>query len=202
MQAANPSTSVELKGKVSIPEFMHDTDLDELVVDIHVDSSKDQPKDFRSVVREQLVTKGVMRLLQSFTDELMQHHADDVKIPDAEMKGHPVLQSYSPKPVASDDGKPINTAAKAMKGSLVTVTQKVEFVCSASDLFAALLDPKRVHAWSRASAKAKTSPGFYQKGDAFSLFDSNVTGQITDVVKLSRDSDLSFLTKFHFLKKG
>ena len=102
------------------------------------------------------------------------------------MKGHPVLETYQPKPPVVNDSV-ISHGVKGVKGGLVTVVQKIEFVASATDIYNTLLDKNRVQIWTRSGNVEITKA----PGSSFSLFDGNVTGSIVELVnQLSDESCL------------
>jgi activator of HSP90 ATPase len=86
------------------------------------------------------------------------------------MNGHPTLEVYSPKPPVLNESKLEKTDSQ-MRGSLITINQSIEFMCSASDLYDALVNPNKVAVWTRGSLIAKPAVG-----EAFSLFHGNITG--------------------------
>jgi activator of HSP90 ATPase len=89
------------------------------------------------------------------------------------MSGHPVLSTYKPKPVPT--ATPTTTSGKEsqeMLGSLVTLKQEIEFVCSANDLYDCFVNPAKVSAWTRGPPPPPATIG-----QSFSLFGGNVTGE-------------------------
>ncbi len=168
----------EATGTIDIPEFMHDTKWNELVLDVTLDNATREKEEIKEVVRVQFAAM-IRDLFKNFTADLMSAHAKDVYITNEEMKGHPVLETYKPKPPV-DPLSSASTAAKTQVGSLVTITQTIEFQCSAKDLYETLVDPKRVQIWTR--APCQISP---QEGSDVLLFGGNITGKITSLVSLN-----------------
>ncbi|KAI8916334.1 activator of Hsp90 ATPase [Gorgonomyces haynaldii] len=177
-KATDSQNAKEVTGKISIPEFMHDTGIHEIVFDVTLDKDVRENEPVKHLVRESLLPK-LRTCFVDFSKDLLQAHAKDVYISPEQMNGHPVLETYKPKPIQN-----VQETAKGndqVLGALVNINQKVEFVCSAQDLFQALLDSGRVRVWSRApadiSAKANTK---------FVLFGGNVTGTIVEVQENKR----------------
>jgi len=100
-----------------------------------------------------------------------------VYISEDQMKGHPANTPYKPQAVPPPTSASPAPAPTTVKGSMGSFEQHVDFVCSAQDLYAALLDAKRVSIWSR-SPDADISP---EAGTLFSLFGGQVSGYVTSV---------------------
>ena len=151
---------------------------DELI-QFHVTLDKDTKEN--EVIRQQVKQEIVPQLRECFKDfvkDLLQSkqvnlvHAKDVYIaPKAS------VQAYQPKPpvVSPVVVQPVKTG---VVGALVTINQKVDFVCQASDLYVTLLDPGRVAVWTRGKAVIAN-----KVGEEFKLFDGNVTGKIVELVE-------------------
>ncbi|KAJ3332459.1 hypothetical protein HDU76_000161 [Blyttiomyces sp. JEL0837] len=169
------AAGTEASGKITIPEMMHDTDLDDLTMEVSLDDETNEKRTIKEVVRTKL-SKKIQDKLQNFSKDMITANSKDVHIPAEEMKGHPVTQTYKPKPPA-----PSETAAKASAGSKVvggttTLNMDVEFVCSAADLFETFLNAGRVQVWSRGPAQIEAVVG-----GSFALFGGNVTGKILEL---------------------
>ncbi|KAI9092189.1 activator of Hsp90 ATPase [Phlyctochytrium arcticum] len=165
------------KGKVVIPEYMHDTDPDDIVFDVSVDKTNLQSDKVKAVVKKDL-TKVLRQKMVQFHKDLKETHLKDVIIAPEHMKGHPVLQTYRPKPPApTTASSSSSTTSTGVIGGLTAIDQSIEFVASAHDIFETLLDKQRVQAWTR--GKADISP---EVGSSFSLFDGNISGTIAEVV--------------------
>ncbi|KNC99282.1 uncharacterized protein SPPG_05536 [Spizellomyces punctatus DAOM BR117] len=164
-------------GKIVIPEYMHDTDLDDIVFDISLDSPNADREKIKEVVRKDL-TKVVREKLGKFAKDLVEAHLKDVYIAPDEMKGHPVLQAYQPKPPAPGDAKPTASKGKeGVLGGLTTIKQTIEFVASSQDIYETLLDKQRVQAWTRGKADISR-----EIGSVFNFFDGNISGTIAELV--------------------
>ena len=96
------------------------------------------------------------------------------------MTGHPTLEVYSPKPPVLTEQK-VEKSDNMVKGSLITLKQSIEFMCSASDLYDALVNPNKVAVWTRGSMISK--PGI---GEFFSLFHGNITGIWKELLEPSK----------------
>jgi activator of HSP90 ATPase len=161
---------LDASGTMEIPEFMHDTKPSELVIDVILNDSTKEKQEIKEVARIQLTTL-LRSLFEPFTADLMTAHAKDVYITNDEMKGHPVLDTYKPKPPV--DQLQQKTTSTTL-GSLVTIKQTIEFHCSASDLYQTLMDPKRVQIWTRAPCTMEPE---------MKLFGGNISGKILKTIE-------------------
>jgi activator of HSP90 ATPase len=161
-----------VKGELSVPEWMHDSD--ELEWSATVESELPGFDSFLSLVKKKLCPTIEEYLLKNFSKDLLAAHSKDVVIPKENMQGHPTLKSYTPKPpVESSIEKPSveKVTAKEVKGALITLHQTIEFMCSAADLYDVLVNPGKVAVWSRGSQ----IPMPVVDGP-FCLFNDNVSG--------------------------
>ena len=163
------------KGTIEIPEFMHDTTMDELVINLDIDSTAKESQDIKNKVRK-LATPLIKEKFSHFAADLMLAHSKDVYITQDEMKGHPVKQHYSPKPPVAEIEKTAKPATQV--GGMVTITQKISFQATAKDLYEVLLNPKKVTVWTRAPCAIEKTVG-----SSFSLFGGNITGKIVELVR-------------------
>ncbi|KAI9348658.1 activator of Hsp90 ATPase [Obelidium mucronatum] len=167
-------------GRINVPEFMHDTDTDELVVEVTTEAQDAESLAMRSIVVKTLVPL-LKKKLESFSSEMIAKNGGDVHISKDDMVGHPTGTTYKPKPPApeADAAKAAAPAAvpSSVVGGLSTITMNTEFVCSASDLYNTFLDQNRVQAWSRGPAQIKP-----EVGSEISLFGGNVSGKIVELV--------------------
>lgn len=98
------------------------------------------------------------------------------------MNGHPVTKPVIPatnvKPKvefsATNGGK---DGQSTLKGSTCSITQNIEFVCSAMDLYNSFFDANRLRVWTR-SGNSVCKP---EADSEYALFDGNVTGKILSV---------------------
>jgi activator of HSP90 ATPase len=164
------------KGSIEIPEFMHDTTMDELVVNLDIESTAKESQDIKNKVRQH-VTPLIREKFSHFAADLMLAHSKDVYITQDEMKGHPVKQQYNPKPPVSQVDQTSTAKPDSQLGGLVTVTQTVSFQATAKDLYDVLLNPKKVTVWTRAPCTIEKTVG-----SSFSLFGGNITGKIIELV--------------------
>ncbi|KAJ3153714.1 hypothetical protein HK101_001719 [Irineochytrium annulatum] len=180
------AAGTEAKGKIEFPEFMHDTDLDELSHEVTVDSSDKDSYAIKEVVRTKLIPE-LKKRLTTFSKDMVEYltlskhpvNGKDVHIPKNEMTGHPVMTPYKPKPVPNDSATTSSTSkagSEKVLGALTTVTKTVEFVCSAQDLYDTLLVAERVQIWSRGKAVIGKNVGADVE-----MFGGNVTGKIMEL---------------------
>jgi len=168
------------KGTVEIPEFMHDTTMEELVINIDTDSNAKDSQDIKNLIRKEFTPK-IKEHFSHFSADLMAEHAKDVFITNDQMNGHPVKSNYNPKPVEALAPKSAETATSgaksSQKGAMVTINQTISFQCAASDLFDVLLSSKKVVLWSRAPCTLEKTVG-----SPISLFGGNITGSLLEWV--------------------
>ncbi|KAJ3230476.1 hypothetical protein HDU81_004465 [Chytriomyces hyalinus] len=171
-------TDKTVSGRINIPEFMHDTDADELVAEVTTEVTSAEAQTMRSLVIKHLVPL-LKEKLANFSKDMIAANGKDVHITKDDMKGHPSGTQYKPKPPAADDAEVAKkpNVPSSVVGALSTITMNVEFVCSASDLYNTLLEPGRAQIWSRGPAQIKP-----EVGAEVSLFGGNVTGKILELV--------------------
>ncbi|KAI7870026.1 activator of Hsp90 ATPase [Spinellus fusiger] len=167
-------------GKISIPEIAHDTDADDYVFDISIDEETNAKLPFRELIRKELVPEFRKRL-SFFSSQLIKEHSSDVYIEPSQ------LGQAAPPRVATPTAKPqsapsqTNASTTGTRTAAIvnttTVTDTLEFLTSAQELYETLLDPQRVTAWTRGPAKISR-----EIGSKFELFHGNVTGEILELV--------------------
>ena len=159
---------------------MHDTTMEELVINIDIDSNAKDSQDIKNLIRKEFTPK-IKEHFSHFSADLMAEHAKDVFITNDQMNGHPVKSNYNPKPVealAPTSAETATSGAKAsQKGAMVTINQTISFQCAASDLFDVLLSSKKVVLWSRAPCTLEKTVG-----SPISLFGGNITGSLLEWV--------------------
>ena len=166
---------------MEIPEFMHDTTMEELVINIDTDSNAKDSQDIKNLIRKEFSPK-IKDFFSNFRADLMAEHAKDVYITENEMKGHPVKTTYNPKPVealapSTSSTTGASTSKSSQKGAMVTITQNVSFQCSAADLYDVLMNSKKVGLWTRAPCVLEKTVG-----SPISLFGGNITGSLLEWV--------------------
>ncbi|KAJ3177798.1 hypothetical protein HDU87_004320 [Geranomyces variabilis] len=164
-------------GKIHIPEYMHDTELKDIVFDISVDSPNADREKIKDIVRLEL-TKVLRERMAPFAKALVDAHLKDVYIAPEAMQGHPVLKSYAPKPPAPATTSSTTAAESAGKSGVTTIKQTIEFSASPRDIFETLVDKQRVQGWTRGKAEVGR-----EVGSKFCLFDGNITGEVVEVVE-------------------
>jgi len=157
-------------GRIKIPEYMHDTELDEIVFDVTTDSDSKAKEPIKKVLKTNLLPL-IREKFAAFTKDLTESHTKDVYIELAENKPTS-CSAYKPAPPAPElVTKSVNNG---VVGATTTIDIEVELVASSSDVYNTLLDKKRVAVWTRngnAQIEAKV-------GSPFVLFDGNITGSI------------------------
>ncbi|KAJ1963494.1 Co-chaperone [Dipsacomyces acuminosporus] len=167
-----------LSGTITIPEVAHDTD--DYVYDVvgnNVTSEKFALKEF---VRKDL-TKEITKKLEQFSEDLKKAHGSDMYIPDKDSNSGASTPSTVNADLAKDfkqgkiGGNSEVSVSKTSDSviSTVSISQNVEFVCSADDLFLTLTDPQRVSIWTRANAQIQPLAN-----TKFSLFGGHIEGEM------------------------
>ncbi|KAI8850868.1 activator of Hsp90 ATPase [Chytridium lagenaria] len=147
----------EANGQIEVPEFMHDTELDEIVFDITTEKGDKNKDAIVKVLRTKLL--GELRRA----------------IPSTQMTGHPVNEGYKPKPPAPSQANGKKEAEKVV-GSVTTIKQDIEFKCDRPRLFECFLKEEQVKFWSRSNAKISAV-----SGAEYELFGGNISGKIVEV---------------------
>ncbi|KAJ2004949.1 Co-chaperone [Coemansia thaxteri] len=177
-----------LTGRITIPEVAHDTDA--YVYDISASNQERAKLPLKDFVRQKL-TPEITKKLGGFTEELKRANGSAMYIPDnGSGASTPSASAASASDVKEEraDDREEDTGAKSSSGaevakaapagfSTVAINTSAEFVCSASDLYAALTDPQRVSAWTRAEAVIQAT-----QGSAFKLFKGHIEGKFTKLV--------------------
>ncbi|KAI9590953.1 activator of Hsp90 ATPase [Syncephalis fuscata] len=144
----NTADGIPVKGSISIPEIMHDTEEDEFVFDIT------------------MMERHVKWIFGSIFKRLIDAHSKDVYIPPEQLglsnTATSSVNKTSAKSTDASTAAETTTTKKPAAGHFSTTDIKVnaEFVASAHDLYDVLLT----------------------KTNDFSLFDSNITGTIVELV--------------------
>lgn len=175
---------IKANGKINIPEFMHDTETDEIVFDISMEAeTKEKDAAFKKFLKEKLLPL-LRSKMSRFSADLIDAHKSDVYVePENKIATNMTTSSYSPKPPAPDQ---FGVAAKpaGVVGGVAKISMSLEFVCSVADLYQTLTDANRVKMWTRGPANMEA----FVTGN-FSLFDGNISGSILELVKKELKSE-------------
>ncbi|KAJ1660994.1 Co-chaperone [Dispira simplex] len=158
-------------GTIYIPEVAHDTKGDDYVFDITVASENAAKRAIKEVVRKDLVPLLREKLI-NFQSDLIEAHRKDVYI-EPEKLGTPTppRMSHTGTKVTSISSGTVTPVVKNV-GNTTTISDTIEFVTSAAELYLTLTDPGRVAAWTRAPPQLEP-----KIGGAFALFGGNVNGR-------------------------
>ncbi|KAJ1957694.1 Co-chaperone, partial [Dispira parvispora] len=148
----------EATGTIYIPEVAHDTEEDEYVFDITVASENAAKRAIKEVVRKDLVPL-LRKKLCSFQGDLVEAHRKDVYI-EPEKLGSPTPPRLG-HTGAKMTSVSSSTATPVVKnvGNTTTISDTIEFVTSAAELYLTLTDPGRVAAWTRAPPQLEPKVG-------------------------------------------
>jgi activator of HSP90 ATPase len=177
------ASGTDVKGIISIPEVMHDTEPDEYVFEISVDNQTKEMEPVKQLVREEM-TKELRKCLGKFTADLIAAHSKDVYIPPEQ------LGTQAPTPAAAGVIPGANKAKNATSVTSQTsstnstyfsttdIKVNTEFMASAADIYSALLDKAKVQLWTGGPAEIRP-----EVGSDFRLFNGNITGTIVELVE-------------------
>lgn len=163
-----------VSGKIEIPEVAHDTDTDDYVFDVTIDSDNRSKQPVRDLIRKDLAPI-LRKKLDMFAKDLIRVHGKDVQVESDFSK------PSTPIPVTPAPSTPTPSTPKAASPGTVnttTLTETVELQASAQDIYDVLLNEAKVSAWTR--AKATIEP---KVGSKFSLFGGTVSGEIKELVQ-------------------
>lgn len=178
------------EGKISLPDVSFENDLDEHEVKVTVSNAKD-PSKLRGIITAQgvpLVRSKLGVLLGEFKAMKGYLHDSSRAVPLSQPSSGVPVQATSPPPVplptaatgsrAASSPSPSTPAASKSETKPATATVKfsVDFRARVEDVFAALMDPRRVEAYTQSAVVLEPHPG-----GRFSLFGGNVTGEFVEV---------------------
>lgn len=168
-------------GRIKIPEYMHDSELSDIVVcylyltrqfDVSTDADSKTKAPIVKVLKEKLLPM-VREKFASFTKDLIEAHKGDVYIQVAD-KGTSISSTYKPAPPAPELNRGSNNT---VVGALTDLDLSVEMIASSADVYSTLLDKQRVCVWTRSSKSIMEA----KVGSEFLLFDGNISGTIVDL---------------------
>ncbi|KAI7827121.1 activator of Hsp90 ATPase [Gamsiella multidivaricata] len=167
-------------GKIEIPEVAHDTDIDDYVFDVTIDSDSSSKQSIRDLIRKNLAPV-LRKKLELFASDLIRVHGKDVQVEsDFSKSSTPVpstpTSSPAPTPIPSAS-KPSATTSGAV--NTTTLEESIEMQASAHDVYDVLLNQAKVAAWTR-SGDSKIEA---KVGSKFSFFGGNVSGEIKELVE-------------------
>ncbi|KAF9580076.1 hypothetical protein BGW38_003415, partial [Lunasporangiospora selenospora] len=164
----------EVTGKINIPEVAHDTDSDDYVFDVTIDSDSSAKQPVRDLIR-----KGLAPLLRKklalFAGDLIRVHGKDVQVDSDFSKPSTPVPATPPTSTTPVPGAKSPAASSSVTSGNVNTTswdESVEMQASAHDVYDA-----KASVWTRsnrAMIEAKV-------GGKFSFFDGSVTGEITEL---------------------
>jgi activator of HSP90 ATPase len=179
----------KVEGNIDMPEISFENDVDEHEIRVNVTKAEDKYT-VRQLVSNQGIPK-VRKLLETLIEEFrgMRGYLQEVK----EVKPLTQTSADSPKPAPAVHAVPstpattasTTTSSSSSSSTSVTKTTKVEFNdkfgARPSDIYEALMDSRRVEAYTQSSAQLET-----KEGGKFSLFGGNVTGEFVQLVPNER----------------
>ncbi|ORY43030.1 hypothetical protein BCR33DRAFT_851260 [Rhizoclosmatium globosum] len=174
-------------GQISVVDFMHDTDLDELEYFINVDN-KAQQQSASKQVETQLIPK-IKAILSTFSQDMLNENSknllnDSGSAPSSPQPVHKAAtaQAVTPKSPTTSSSSLTSPTSPPKKVRTTTVNLESQFLCTASDLYDTLLNPARVRVWSKDSKTDFVA----KKGEPYILFSGAVSGTFVDLVPCSK----------------
>ncbi|KAG0302250.1 hypothetical protein BGZ98_007665 [Dissophora globulifera] len=173
--AAADGTAVT--GKIEIPEVAHDTDIDDYVFDVSIDSDSRAKQPVRDLIRKTLAPI-LRKKLEAFATDLIKVHGKDVQVEsDFSKPSTPVPTSTASPAPSATSSKSAGTDASGV--NTTTLEETVELQASAQDVYDVLLNEAKVKVWTR-SDKSTIQAAV---GSKFSFFGGNVSGEIKELEK-------------------
>ncbi|KAI9330436.1 activator of Hsp90 ATPase [Obelidium mucronatum] len=174
-------------GQISIVDFMHDTDMDELEYYITVDNKQQQSSASKEV--EKHVIGKLKDILNTFSTDMLNENSKNLLNevqPSVSNAGTPADVPSSPvqTPKSQVKAAPTTSPSAAATSALppkktrtTTIGVESQFLCTASDIYDTFLNPERVKVWSKDSKVAFMA----KPGKEYSLFGGNVTGRFCEM---------------------
>ncbi|KAF9203916.1 hypothetical protein BGZ49_005888 [Haplosporangium sp. Z 27] len=163
-------------GKIDIPEVAHDTDIDDYVFDVTIDSDSGAKQPIRDLIRKDLAPI-LRKKLAAFATDLIKTHGKDVQV-DSDFS-----KPSTPVSVSSGRSTPAPSVPKTTTttGSVNTtiLEESIEMQASAHDVYDVLLNQAKVVAWTRSNSSTIEA----KVGSKFSFFGGNVSGEIKELVE-------------------
>ncbi|KAG0235832.1 hypothetical protein BGW42_004675 [Actinomortierella wolfii] len=169
----------EVTGKIEIPEVAHDTDIDDYVFDVSIDSDNSSKQPIRDLIRTDL-SAALRKKLSVFASDLIKTHGKDVQV-ETDFSRPSAPSTPKPATPVSSTNAAAKSATSTTGGPAVnttTLSDTIEFQAPASDIYDVLLNEAKVGVWSR--SKASIEP---KVGAKFSLFNGTITGEIKELEK-------------------
>ncbi|KAJ3403230.1 hypothetical protein HDU80_004363, partial [Chytriomyces hyalinus] len=177
-------------GAIEIPEFMHDTDLDELEVQVSSSDSK-----AASDVKKILIPK-IKTVFETFSQEMIHENSNNL-LQDSTAKSTPSAtpppRQNSASPAAAAQPSPpfspsplptlmSQSSAAKNKPKTAPISLDSQFMCSSEELYDTLVNPARIKMWTRDANAVVES----KENVPFVLFGGNVTGRFVELAPCSQ----------------
>ncbi|SCU96640.1 LAFA_0G07338g1_1 [Lachancea sp. 'fantastica'] len=187
----------DFEGSITVPEIAFDSEADDYQFEISIYKETSKLSGAKPLVREGLIPQ-LREAFLKFGPELLQTHANDIQVPEEQVKSeftraNAQSNQTASTPASSSSSKPSTTktsstvksgsVAGSSKGPLYnTTTLHLEptFNVPAIELYQTFLDKQRVQAWSRSQLVCESSKSTLEKGDEFTFFGGNVTSKLIE----------------------
>ncbi|KAI8830069.1 activator of Hsp90 ATPase [Chytriomyces cf. hyalinus JEL632] len=182
------SSGAHASGQISIPEFMHDSEMVDIEMVIVVDDKKQQMAVRKEVINA--LIPAVKQVLASFKRDMIAENTKSAEknspTPASSAKTessatpHVVPPPHqAPKLDPVWIGTPTSATSKLKTASFGLETQ---FACTASDIYDSFLNPERVKIWTRDKGVVLDP----RPGQELILFGGNVSGRLFELVPCSK----------------
>jgi len=173
----------QVEGNFDMPEISFENEIDEHEIRVNVTQAKD-----KSVVKQIIQAQGVPKvrsILDNFLDEFkaMRGYLQEVKevnplsSPEAAESVTAANGHVPAAPPPTSIATATTTSAKKSAGPCTTkIELRDKFAARPSDIFEALVDPRRVEAYTQSSVQIDL-----REGGKFSLFGGNITGEYLQI---------------------
>ncbi|KAK4513413.1 uncharacterized protein ATC70_005412 [Mucor velutinosus] len=158
-------------GNITVPEVAYDTDMDDYVFDIQINSGSGD--EIKRLIRSDLVPL-IAAKFSHLTRDLVDQHSSDLYADKNSAPSTPELVQRKNRNAATT---PSSAATKIVEDKVVK-TSIIEHSCDFTgatprEIYETLLDPQRAAIWSHGKAKVSK-----RIGTDFELFDGNVHGTL------------------------
>lgn len=168
------------RGKFTIPNLSEENSADEIEVNITADKDSTESyklKQFMHKTGQKIIKEKMGEYIQGLTEEF----SKGLILPTA---GAPNTAKCKPKDSQENEiKKQLNQAVissnhtvKGVRIKCKKLSQKIEFMCQAGDLYNALTERQMVSAFTRGDAEIEA-----EKGARFRLFNGSVKGEFTEL---------------------
>lgn len=183
MSAGKTADDSSASGSITIPEVAHDTEEDEYVFDIELNSETAKEAPVKALVRSKLVPQ-IRSILPKLARDMIAEHGKDIQhAPGSNPSGNFTAPKYASsshvsKSTSSPSGPSTSTSGTGQKVNVTTINDSTEFRTSAAELYQTFTDVARITAFTRSAPLVFEGA---KAGGKFELFGGNVSGSYTEL---------------------